>query len=246
MHETITFEGQGAAELRAEVFMPAAEVRGGVVVVHEVFGLDAFTRSVGERLAEAGFAAIAPDLYGREGCPGPEGSAAEPAPTWTAEQIRAAVAALPDRRAVADLDAAARWLQTERGVEEVGTLGFCMGGTLAYLLACQSTRISAAVDFYGRIRYAELSREKPVQPLEMALNLAAPLLAFFGEKDAGIPLEDVSALTTQLDAFAKSADIRVVPGVGHGFFNHLRPAWDAARAAEVWEETVSFLMDSLS
>jgi carboxymethylenebutenolidase len=246
MAETVTLTGHGGDPVRAEVFAPAGAARAGVVVAHEVFGLDAFARSVGERLAAAGLLAVAPDLYSRAGCPGPVSDAGDPAPEWTPAQIRAAVAELPDRRAVADLDGAARWLLEERAAGKVGVVGFCMGGNLAYLLGCHSTRVAAVVDFYGRVRYDELSREKPVQPLEMALNLDAPLLAFFGERDASIPLEDVAALSTRLDAFAKNADVRVVSEVGHGFFNHLRPAWHAERAAEVWEETVSFLMDNLT
>lgn len=251
VREQGTYSGQGGDPVRVERFAPAAasdSPRPGVVVVHEVFGLDAFARSVGERLARTGFVALVPDLYARGGLPGPASTEHDPAPEWSAEQIRSAVAGLPDRRAVADLDAAALELATEDAVdaERIAAMGFCMGGCLAFLLGCQSTRVAAVVDLYGRIRYAELDANKPVQPLDMALNLHCPLLAVFGEQDATIPPDDVRAMQERLAAFAKPAEVVSVPGVGHGFVNPLRPGYDESVAEETWGRALAFLEESLA
>jgi carboxymethylenebutenolidase len=247
--EEIHFAGHGEDELRAVLHRPetASDPLPGIVLVHEVFGADAFMLSVGERLAQAGFVTILPDLYSREGLPGPAATADEPAPEWTADQIRAAVASLPDRRVLQDLDAAARRLAGEPAVDSdrIATLGFCMGGCYAFLLGCHSRRIAAVVDFYGRIVYPDLDQNKPVQPLEMALNLSAPLLAVFGEDDSSIPAEHVEALRDALTRFARSFELKTIPGARHGFVNHLRNNYSQPDAEAVWEETLSFLGEAL-
>lgn len=247
----IRFPGHRGEEIRGELYSGAeaeATRRGGVVLVHEVFGLDAFTRAVAGRLLEAGWAVLAPDLYSREGRPGPAAPSEDTVATWSADEIRAAVAGIPDRRAVGDLDGAAVRLAQEPGVgaRAPGVLGFCMGGLYAYLLGCHSRRIGAVVDFYGRIVYPELSPAKPIQPLELALNLDAPLLAFFGEADTSIPSEHVELMERTLGQFAKRCEIVRVPGAPHGFFNHLRGSFVAARAEAAWARTLDFLTENLS
>lgn len=244
----LELEGHGGSPVAAARFAPEGEGPfPAVVLAHEVFGLDAFARGVGERLAEAGYVVLVPDLYSREGVPGPESSDADPAPAWSTDQIRAAAKALPDRRAVADLEAAAAALAADPVVDagRIAAMGFCIGGKLAFLLGCQSRRLAAVVDFYGRIRYADLDADHPVQPLEMALGLESPLLAVFGAEDASIPLEDVDAMRRQLDAFAKPSTIEVVPDVGHGFLNPLRTSYDRDAAEAAWALALTFLAEQL-
>lgn len=243
----LSLAGDGGEGVRAWHWPAGREGAPGVLVVHEVFGLDPFVASVGERFAALGWAVLAPDLYSREGLPGPAPSPAEPAPVWERDAIRAAVAGLPDRRALADLEAGLEWLGGEGGADpdRLAVVGFCMGGCLAFLLGCRSRRPAAVVDFYGRLVYGQLSREKPVEPLEMALGLEAPLLAHFGERDASIPLEQVEELGRRLSAFAKPHEILVHPGAEHGFANPLRPAHHPERAREAWERTEAFLREVL-
>jgi carboxymethylenebutenolidase len=245
----VLLAGHGDAEISALRLAPPAgdAPRPGVVLVHEVFGLDAFTRGVAERLAEAGYVVLSPDLYSREGVPGPVSTEVDPAPVWTVEQIHAAVAGLPDRRAVGDLEAAAAALVADPQVDEgrIAAMGFCLGGKLAFLLGCQSRRLAAVVDFYGKVRYTDLNVDHPVQPLEMSLGLECPLLGVFGEQDASIPLEDVEAMRCQLDAFAKPHNIQVVPGVGHGFLNPLRTGYAADAAEDAWALALAFLEETL-
>jgi len=244
---TLHLTGANGDELEAELFLPAQPNRRAVLLVHEVFGLDAFMRSVAERFANEGYVALIPDLYSREGLPGPASTDADPAPSWTTDAIRAAVASLPDRRVLADLEAGAALLAERDDVDpdKLAVLGFCMGGNYAYLLGCHSHRLSAAVDFYGRIVYADLSAEKPVQPLEMGLNLSVPLLGLFGEEDASIPLEHVDKLRDTLAAFAKDFECVTYPGAGHGFFNQLRSPNTEAAAQDAWRRVLAFLDERL-
>ena len=148
---------------------------------------------------------------------------------------------------MADLEAAIDALVEHTGVapDRVAALGFCMGGCYAYLLGCVSTRIAAVVDFYGRVVYAELSAAKPTQPLELALNLGAPLLGLFGEQDPSIPGDHVERMRGVLSQFAKDFDIVTYPGAGHGFVNDLRGGHHAESAADAWSRALAFLGERL-
>jgi carboxymethylenebutenolidase len=233
-----------AARSRATV--DRAEPARGIVLAHDVYG-PRTALEAGERLAERGFAVCLPDLYGRGELPGPAPSADDPAPPWSADEIGAAIAGLPDRRAVGDLDAAAAEL-VARGLAErdrVGALGFCMGGNLAYLLGCTSTRVHAVVDLYGRIVYRELDANKPAQPLELALNLSAPFLGLFAGRDPGIPVADVERLRAVLSQAAKDFDIVIYPDAEHGFAHSRRGTFHADAAADAWRRVFAFLDEHL-
>ncbi len=247
--ERIAFPGHGGDELAGSFFVPDEPLGDGqaVVLVHEVFGLDPATEDVARRLATAGYHVLAPDLYGREGTPGPAPTEADPAPEWTLDQIRAASSGVPDRRALADLDGAAGWLAQHEDVDarSVAIVGFCMGGTLAFLAGCTSTRFACVVDFYGRVLYGDLSEIKPVQPIEMLLNLDRPLLALFGEEDASIPLDDVRLLEKHLSDANKDFELVTYPGAGHGFFNARRARHHQASADDAWARTLRFLEERL-
>lgn len=235
--------------MTAERFAPASGDGPwpGIVLAHEVFGLDAFARDAARRLAGEGYVVLVPDLYSRGGLPGPPSTDRDPAPEWTTEEIRSAAAGLPDRQAVADLEAAAAALCGDPEVEErrIAAMGFCLGGKLAFLLGCQSRRLAAVVDFYGKVRYPDLDADHPVQPLEMALGFECPLLGVFGELDSSIPLEDVESMRRQLDAFAKPHIIEVVPEAGHGFLNSLRSDYPADSAEKTWALALTFLKENL-
>ena len=218
------------------------------MLVHEVFGLDAHVRSIAERFAEEGYTVLAPDLYSREGKPpGPEATEGEPEPTWTGDDVRAAFESLPNRRVLGDLEGALERLAADPGVDanRLGAVGLCMGGNYAYMLGCTSRRVSAVVDFYGRFVYRELSANKPMQPLEMALNLSCPMLAIFGGKDPSISAADIERFRTVMRQFARDVEVVVFPEAGHGFLNDRRKSYDAAAASEAWKLAVGFLREQL-
>lgn len=250
------FAARDGVEVRALGALPGAiqfsdedEERGvpGICLVHEVFGLGSFMGSQVEAWANMGFAVLAPDLYSRESVGEVEGSPELPDPDgdWTGEQIRGALGRLSDRQVMADLDDALRDLGSWDGVDgdRLAVLGFCMGGNFAYLLGCHSDRAAAVVDFYGRIVYPELSAHRPVQPLEMALNLGVPFLGHFGEEDSSIPAAEVDRLESTLSQFAKSFDIVRYPGAGHGFMNDSRPAFHGPSAEAALGRTLEFLRE---
>ena len=244
----VEFSGHGGDRVSGLFVAPESSERApAIVLVHEVFGLDAHMQDVAHRFAREGFAVLAPDLWSREGEPGPRASEHEPAPAWTSEQIRSAVQSLPDRRVLADLEGALAWLEKRADVDagKLAALGFCMGGNYAFQLGCASRRLNCVVDFYGRLVYSELDAAKPIQPLELALNLSVPLLAIFGERDASITPEHVERLRRLLTQGAKHFEIVTYPEAGHGFFNDTRKNYVEHAAHDAWRRTLAFLRTAL-
>jgi len=238
---SVEFTGHGGQSIGGLFVAPPTQTRApAVVLVHEVFGLDAHMRDVALRFAREGFAVLAPDLWSRAG-----ERAAEP--EATGEQVRAAVRALPDRRVLGDLEGALVWLEKRAEVDgsKLAAVGFCMGANHAFQLGCASRRVRAVVDFYGRLVYAELDAAKPIQPLELVFNLSVPVLCLFGERDASIPREHVERLRELLTQGAKHFEIVTYPSAGHGFFNDARPNFVESAARDAWQRTLAFLRETL-
>lgn len=248
--EHVRFAGHGGELI--DGWFAAARVAPGerapaLVLAPEVFGVDEHQRDVARRFAREGFATLAVEVWSREGLPGPRPTPREPSPKWTPEQVRAAVYALPDRRVLGDLEGGLAWLAARADVDarKLAAVGFCMGGNHVYQLGCHSRRVAACVDFYGRIVYAELNAAKPMQPIEYALNLSVPLLAFFGDKDSTIPPEHVAAFRERLEQACKNVEIVTYPEAGHGFFNDTRPTYRRAESEDAWRRTLAFLREQL-
>lgn len=230
----IHIAGCGDDELRAVLVRPetAGEERAGILLVHDDSGLDPLALDVARRFAAEGYVVLAPDLYSRAQPPEhPAGVGAE----------------LDDRQSGADLERALERLAAEPGVDprRLAAVGFGAGGTLAFLLGCRSDRPAAVVACHGPVVRSELSAAHPVQPLEMALNLACPLLALFGREDPAIPPEHVKRLRTVLSQFARSFDIVSLPDAGRGFFDDRCVGHHEVAAQEAWERTLSFLREHL-
>jgi carboxymethylenebutenolidase len=211
----------------------------GLILIPDVRGLYEHYRDVARRFAAAGFATFAVDLYSREGAP--ELPDMEAVFRW--------MRALPDRRVIADLDAAADFLASQRDVRAnaMGITGFCMGGQYALMAACSVERLAACVSWYGMLRYAETDEAKPVSPLDLVPRLHCPYLGLFGADDAIIPLADVEELKRVLEREKKTYEIEVYEGAGHAFFNDTRPdAFRPAVAAAAFERATDFLRKHLS
>lgn len=201
---------------------PTGPARGAVVVVQEIFGLNAHVRSVADRFAQAGFVAVAPALYDPV-APGVE-LGYSPQDTERGVQLRNE---LGFDRAVDLVAAAAQQLQDE-GVR-VGAVGFCWGGSVAFLA---NTRLALpAVSYYG-------ARTVPF----LDEPLRAPMLFHFGEHDASIPPEAIAAHRQK----QPQARIHLYPA-GHAFNREVdNHVYDADSAALAWQRTVEFLTECLA
>jgi len=234
----ITYDG-GDDKIKAYLAKPAGTVQdrgAAVIVIPEIWGLNDHMRDLARRFAAQGFTALAPDLFRGESPPKLEGNNFKPLLDFLGN--------IPDSRMVGDLEAAIVHLNGQ-GSARVGTVGFCMGGLYSYLLATKSSRLNAAVDFYGRIVYPETNAKKPESPINLAPRLKCPLLCHFGETDGSIPIADVEALRERLKGAAHPWKVNIYPGVGHAFFNDTRPSYDKAAANDAWQETLEFFKKHL-
>ncbi|MDH3213045.1 MAG: dienelactone hydrolase family protein [Myxococcales bacterium] len=223
---------------------PEAGAPPGIVLIHDVWGLGDHSRDLARRLADAGFGALALDLYRREG----EVKIGDPG-AW--------MRALSDPQVIADVQAGIDFLAREAPTagRPVGVTGVCMGGMYALLAACTCRGLAAAVPFYGMLSYEHgllhaeggLDRErKPRQPLDAVADLRCPLLAFFGAEDAFIPAADIAVLNERLGATAQPSDVVVYPGAGHAFLNDTRPeAYRPEVARDAWGRMLAFFREHL-
>jgi carboxymethylenebutenolidase len=220
-----------AGAMPAFVARPAgAERLPAVLVIQEAFGLNAHIEDVARRIAAEGYVALAPDLYWRGGRGRSVGYHELP-------QAIALMQSLRDDEIVADVGGAIAYLEKQPGVraDRIGITGFCMGGRVSYLIACAlPDKIKASVPFYGG-----------GIPVERTATLKAPVLAFFGEQDGFIPLDNVKELQAALATHGKQAEVIVYPGAGHGFFCDERDSYHAESARDAWTRTTKFLAKHL-
>ena len=230
----------GGEQIAGALYAPDAGLpRPGVVIVHDVWGLYDQYHAVAERLARAGFVALALDLYARGEKPG------SPADM---PGVMKFLHQLPDRRVLADIQSAIDFLSARPEVagRKVGITGFCMGGKYAFLAASRCRGLSAAVPWYGMLHAASLDDANPEHALDAIGDLRCPLLAFFGAEDVLIPLRDVEALSARANADALPVETVIYTGAGHAFANDSRPESYRAEAAEdAWGRALAFLSREL-
>ncbi len=208
-----------------------------IVVIQEIWGLTPHIKDVADRFAREGYVALAPEMYTREGG----------APSQDLEILRKFAFTIPDSRIVADLRAACAYLRRRPEVrgDRIGAIGFCMGGAWALLLACHEP-IQAAADFYGRVRYPDLTDVKPRHPVDYVPDLACPLLGIFGGADQGIPVTHARDLEAACRRHGKTVELHVYDGAPHAFFNDQRESYRAEPARDAWARTLEFLRRYLS
>jgi carboxymethylenebutenolidase len=212
--------------------VPDGESRGALLLIHDIHGPNAFYHDLARRLAHEGFVTALPDLFFR----------IPPAEENTPDGNRARGRLMEQASALQDLKALSIWLRHhEAANEKVGTIGFCMGGTLVLLLASRDPIPVASVCYYGFPK-RERTPLQPILPIDVGevANLQSPLLGFWGDQDTGVGPENVDAYSDQLMEAAKSHDFITYTGIGHGFltFDPNAAAYD--ESADSWERTLDF------
>lgn len=195
-----------------------------ILVVQEIFGVHAYIADTCRRLAKAGYLAIAPDLYARQGDAGSY--------TDIGKLMSELVSKVPDAQVMADLDGALQWAGANGGdLKRVGITGFCWGGRMTWLYCEHNPVVKAGVAWYGRL-VGTASELTPKHPLDLAGELKAPVLGLYGGKDTGIPLstlEDMKQALAQVaakgNAAAKASEFVVYPEAGHAFHADYRPSY---------------------
>lgn len=221
-----------AGEHRMAVYgaLPAASgPHPGLVVVQHAPGLDTFMQTMVRRLAEAGYATVAPDLYHRQAAAGFAGL----------ERM----GRLKDIEVEADVKATVDYLADETGVDgdRLGALGFCMGGRVAYLAAAADPRFKAAVLYYGGNIRKPWGEGVPT-PFDRTAQIGCPLLAHFGAEDTNPSPQDMQALDAELTRHGKAHAFHVYAGAGHAFMNFTNAERYREAASEAsWPRTLEFL-----
>jgi carboxymethylenebutenolidase len=195
----------------------------GVVVIHEAFGLNDHIKDVTRRLADAGYATLAVDLFtGRNRA------------VCMARYMAGALGGSVNRYGVEDLKSALTLLPTLTNVDplRLGAVGFCLGGGFAIAWACTDTRLKAIAPFYGA---------NP-RPLDVTRRLC-PVVGSYPEKD--FTARSGRALDRALTGFQIQHDIKVYPGTRHSFFNDTRPSFDREAANDSWSRLLNFFEEQL-
>jgi len=171
------------------------------------------------RFAKAGYLAIAPELYARQGDPTKYGE--------IAKLIAEVVNKVPDAQVMGDLDSAVKWAGANGGnLDKVAITGFCWGGRITWLYAAQGP-VKAAVAWYGGL-VGTPNELKPQNPIDLATRMRAPVLGLYAEKDGGIPLDTLDKMKTVLatgNAASKTAQFVVYPDAPHAFHADYRPSY---------------------
>ena len=215
----------------------------GLIVIHEAFGVDEHIRDVVGRFANAGFVALAPNLYQRVGAP----------KAGDMSTVMQKMFGLEDRQLVRDLEASAGYLRGLDSVNgKVGCVGFCMGGRTTLLFAASSDKVDAAAPCWGGFIMsatpdAASTPSRPTPVIDLVANLHCPLYAVIGAEDANPSPAHAAELRARLDRAGKGAQttIEIFENAGHAFLNDKRPNYREKAAFELWPKLVAFFKKHL-
>lgn len=209
-----------------------------VLVLSEIFGVHEYIADVTHRFAREGYLAIAPELFIRQGDPQSYGE--------LAKLMAEVVSKVPDAQVAGDLDATVDWAVRAGGdVSRLGVTGFCWGGRQAWLYTAHSSRVRAAVAWYGRLA-GEHNDMTPRNPLDVAAQVHAPVLGLYGGADPGIPLETITQMKAALaqgGAAARACEFVVYPDAPHAFHADYRGSYRAQAAEDGWRRCLAWMRD---
>jgi carboxymethylenebutenolidase len=203
-----------------------------VLVCQEIFGIHEYIKDTCRRLAKAGYLAVAPDYYFRQGDP-------SKAPDMAG--ARAIADKKPDAELMGDLDATQRWATATDGgnPQKVAITGFCRGGRTTWMYAAHSATLKAGVAWYGPVA-GQGNDLTPKFPIDLAAAMKAPVLGLYGAADAGIPVETVQRMEAALKAAGKTAEFVIYPDAPHGFHADYRPTYRAELAKDGWNRMLGW------
>jgi carboxymethylenebutenolidase len=206
-----------------------------VLVVSEIFGVHEHIADVARRFAKAGYFAIAPELFVRQGDAGSYGE--------IAKLLAEVVNKVPDAQVMGDLDACVAWAKGQGAdADKLAVTGFCWGGRITWLYAAHHPGVKAGVAWYGRL-VGQASALTPQHPVDLAGALKAPVLGLYGGQDGGIPLTTVNQMKDALaagSAAAKKSAFVVYPDAPHAFHADYRPSYRAEAAQDGWQRCLAW------
>jgi carboxymethylenebutenolidase len=225
MAETVQFKSNGH-NASGYLVKPPSGKGPGVLVIQEWWGLDDDLKKTADKLAAAGFVALAPDLY--------HGKVAGHTEMDKAAHL---MNTLPPDRAARDMSGAVDFLASHPAVssKSIGVVGFCMGGMLSFIIAAhRGDKVKALVPFYG-------FPQGPTEPDWSTLT--ASISGHMAEHDNFFPPKAAAALEKKLRAMGKECTLKVHPGTGHAFMgpHNALGTLNEKLAAQIWPEVIAFL-----
>ena len=224
MIETVTLSlaTWGERAFDAYLVRPSAGKRSGIVMVHDMFGLNPSIRYIAGEFARRGHAVLVPNMFWRSAIPQPlEYDEGQHPVAW--ERLKA----LDLGVACDDIATATKWFRAQPfSTGRVAVVGFCGGGRIAFLAAAR-TDVDAAAALYG----LHIS-----QHLDELPNVKCPLQIHYGMRDQHIPRDEIAAVSDGIDSHREARggppmEVLLYPRAGHSFFNHARPTFDRAAKA---------------
>jgi len=235
MPENVTVK-VGGDTMDVHVTTPKDDARGAVVVLQEAFGVNDHIQDICRRFSDEGYVAAAPHLFHRSGDPilGYEDMT----------EVIPYVMQLVVGELEADLEATLEHLKS-LGFEgrRVAVVGFCMGGSIAFL-AASYWELGASVSFYGGGITQGRFQMPPL--LDMAPTLQTPWLGMFGDLDESIPINEVEGLRTAAERASVPTDIVRYPEATHGFHCDARSSYHESSAKDAWQRTLQWLEQHMS
>ncbi|HYD08372.1 MAG TPA: dienelactone hydrolase family protein [Reyranella sp.] len=225
-------------EMMAYRAMPSSGTGfGTVLVVQEIFGVHEHIKDVTRRFAKAGFYAIAPDLYFRQG---------DATKISDIQQLlKEIVSKVPDEQVMNDLDSTAAFVKAEgKGdASKLGVTGFCWGGRIVWLYVAHNPAVKAGVAWYGRV-IGDPSPMTPKHPIDVVNQLKGPVQGLYGGADSGIPNDTVDkmrdALKSSSNTAARKSTIKTYADTPHGFNADYRPSYRKEQAEDAWKLAVAW------
>lgn len=206
-----------------------------VLILSEIFGVHEYIADTARRFAKAGYLAIAPELFVRQGDAQSYGE--------MAKLIAEVISKVPDAQVMADLDATVAWAGTQGGnLNKVGVTGFCWGGRQTWLYAAHSKHIKAGVAWYGRL-VGNATPLTPVHPVDVVAKLNGPVLGLYGGADTGIPVNTVAQMQNALATGSKAAQAStfvLYPDAPHAFHADYRPSYRKPAADDGWQRALAW------
>jgi carboxymethylenebutenolidase len=225
MPETVEFKSNGH-NASGYLVKPGSGKGPGILVIQEWWGLDEDLKKMADKLAAAGFVALAPDLY--------HGQLAGHTEMDKAAHL---MSTMPPDRAARDMSGAVDFLASHPAVtsKSIGVVGFCMGGMLSFIIAAnRGDKVKAVVPFYG---FPQGAMEPDWSTLTAAIS------GHMAEKDDFFPPSAAVALEKKLRAMGKECTLEVHAGTGHAFMgpHNALGTLDETLAAKIWPEVIAFL-----
>ena len=200
-----------------------------ILVVHEIFGVHEHIKDICRRLAKAGYYAIAPELFIRQG---------DVSALSNIQDIQKNVTSrVSDAQVMSDLDACVAYASNQKSVNpaKLAITGFCWGGRITWLYCAHNPKVKAAAAWYGRLE-GNPSELTPKHPIDVVTKINAPVLGLYGAADTGIPVESVERMQKALANAHKPSQILLYPDAPHAFNADYRPSYREAAAKDAWSK----------